>query len=398
MASARASLELVGGAHARRWSEPARAAAQLAAGGVDVVAAGRCGCRRHVGRAQALLERADALGRRALRTAGPLNGFQGMRFTLAGMPRSRRGRRSASASLSLTPGEQHVLERDAAAVRQREAPRGVQQRRDRPLLLIGMIASRTSSVVAFSEIARLGAGLQRAQLLDGRDQARRRHRDPPRREARAPRVLEQRQRARDVVEVVQRLAHPHEHEVGGPAARERGRAVDLLDDLAGAEVAPEARASRSRRTAQSIAQPTCDEMHSVSLSRGVLVGDQHRLDGAAVVRAERAACACRRGPSGRTSCASGVSGWSRSSAARSARRDVGHRVERRRALAVQPAEDLLGAVLGRARRRHPGGQLVGQQRAQIALRGGLEGGQGGRRRSRREGYITLRRPRAGAAV
>ena len=59
---------------------------------------------------------------------------------------------------------------------------------------------------------------------------------------------QQRERARDVVEVVQRLAHPHEHQVGRPAARQRGGPVDLRDDLAGAAGGARSRASRSRRS------------------------------------------------------------------------------------------------------------------------------------------------------
>ena len=77
------------------------------------------------------------------------------------------------------------------------------------------------------------------------------------------------------------------------------------------------------------------------------------------------------------------------SASRIGRGDVGHRLQRLDALAVQPAEDLLGAIAGRARGRGPAGQLVRQQRAQIARcrergrrpkRGqGVGGGHGGGR-------------------
>src|SRR5205814_10394378 len=80
---------------------------------------------------------------------------------------------------------------------------------------------------------------ERGELLDPGDEPGGGDGDPPRRKSGAPGVLEQLECPREVVEVVQRLAHPHEDQVGGPAARERGGAVDLLDDLVGAEVAAE---------------------------------------------------------------------------------------------------------------------------------------------------------------
>ena len=89
--------------------------------------------------------------------SGPSNPFQGIRFTLDGIPRSRPGRRSASASLSFTPPSMtysNVTRRPCESGNRRAASSSaaIGQR-----LLIGMIRSRTSSVVAFSEMARLGA-------------------------------------------------------------------------------------------------------------------------------------------------------------------------------------------------------------------------------------------------
>ena len=81
-----------------------------------------------------------------------------MRFTFVGIPRSRRGRRSASASLSFTPASStysKVMRRPCASgnLRAASSSTAMGQRR-----FTGMIRSRTSSVVAFSEMARFGAG------------------------------------------------------------------------------------------------------------------------------------------------------------------------------------------------------------------------------------------------
>ena len=67
------------------------------------------------------------------------------------------------------------------------------------------------------------------------------------------RVVERGDRGEHPVEVEQRLAHAHEHDVGEPLAlggeAARGMA-DLVDDLGGLEVAPEAQlAGRAERAA-----------------------------------------------------------------------------------------------------------------------------------------------------
>jgi len=87
-----------------------------------------------------------------------------MRFTLEGMSRSSRTSRSASASLSLTPASStysNVTRRpcDSGKRRAASSSAAIGQRR-----LMGMIWSRTSSVVAFSEMARFGAGEMAASL------------------------------------------------------------------------------------------------------------------------------------------------------------------------------------------------------------------------------------------
>ena len=229
--------------------------------------------------------------------SGPLNGFQGMRFTFAGMPRSRRGRRSASASLSLTPASStysKVTRRPCDSGNRRAASSSAAIGH---FLLIGMI--RVADLVGgrVQRDREVGRRLQRAELVDAGHQAGRRHRQPARREARAPRVLEQRERARDVVEVVQRLAHPHEHQVGGAAARQRGRLVDLRRRSRRRPGGARSRASRSRRTgSRSRSRP------ATRCTGSACCGRRPRRESAPLRwRGRRAcgtaACACRRAPS-----------------------------------------------------------------------------------------------------
>ena len=75
----------------------------------------------------------------------------------------------------------------------------------------------------------------------------------PRAEPEPPRVVERLDRGQHAVEVEQRLAHAHEHDVRQPLAV-RGQpargVADLVDDLGRLEVAPEAElAGRAERAA-----------------------------------------------------------------------------------------------------------------------------------------------------
>jgi hypothetical protein len=94
-------------------------------------------------------------------------------------------------------------------------------------------------------------------------------------------VIRRRHRDHPVV-VGQRLAHPHEHDVGQPVPvlvpqRRRGRA-DLLQDLGGRQVAGQpALAGRAERAGHAAAGLRGDA-HGVALR----VAHQHRLDGGAV--------------------------------------------------------------------------------------------------------------------
>ena len=245
---------------------------------------------------------------------------------------------------------------------------------------------------------------------DGRDG------DPPRREGGAPGVLQQAERARDAVEVVHRLAHAHEDQVRGAAAGDLGRAVDLLDDLARREVAGEAqRRRRAERRSRARSRPATTRTGSACRAAGgragapavgvgrrirrrrrrrrqrwrrdasrahraarvkierldaVLVGDQHRLDGAAVAGAEAQLARAVGAPPG----------WCRPRAGAAARRRPARRASARgtfdiastdsttaRASAVQPAEDLLAAVGRLAGRAHPLGELGGREGAQVQV-------------------------------
>ena len=183
-----ACVELVGGAHARgrrsgtssraaSWPQAASMSSPRGDADVDgdarrrAGAPGTSGCARRTG----------------ARTSGPRNGFQGMRFTLAGMPRSSRGRRSASASLSLTPASSTYSNVTRRPCDEREPARGVEQRGDRPLLVDRHDPRRAPR--RWWRSAR-SPGWARASSAPSFSiaghQARRRHGDPPRREARRP--------------------------------------------------------------------------------------------------------------------------------------------------------------------------------------------------------------------
>ena len=198
-------------------------------------------------------------------------------------------------------------------------------------------------------------------------------------------MLQELQRARHAVEVVHRLAHAHEDQVGGAAAGDAGGAVDLLDDLAGREVAAEAqggggaepavqRAADLRRDTegQLVAQQAPDgdaagdgggvpgwdaaALHHVD---AVLVGDEHRLDGAAFVGAEAELARAVAGLLKR------VEGQRREGRFCRQRlhqlgRNVGDGVQRLDAVAVQPAEELLRAI-GRLPGRADAGRKLGHR-------------------------------------
>ena len=94
---------------------------------------------------------------------------------------------------------------------------------------------------------------ERGQATDAGHDARRRHGDVAGTQPEPVPVVERLDGGQDPVEVEQRLAHPHEHDVGQPLAvrdeAARGE-TDLVDDLGDLEVAPEPEfAGRAERAA-----------------------------------------------------------------------------------------------------------------------------------------------------
>jgi hypothetical protein len=80
------------------------------------------------------------------------------------------------------------------------------------------------------------------EAADAGDHARGRYRDVAGAEPEPTRVVQGLDRGQHPIEVEQRLAHPHEHDIGQPPAidREAARgAADLVDDLRNGQIAPE---------------------------------------------------------------------------------------------------------------------------------------------------------------
>ena len=155
-----------------------------------------------------------------------------MRLTLVGIPRSRRGSRSASASLSLTPASStysNVTRRpcDSGKRRAASSSAAIGHRR-----FTGIRRSRTSSVVALSEIARLGAGISWPSF------------SMPRTMPTVDTVIRRGENAapQGCCSSASARATPSKLCIGSPMPMNtrfvgrrpamRGRAVDLLDDLA----------------------------------------------------------------------------------------------------------------------------------------------------------------------
>ena len=118
---------------------------------------GASGCRPRRRRRGGAPGRSGCARRRGARTRGPRTRSRESGSPWTGSPAAGRGRRSASASLSLTPPSMtysNVTRRPWESGNRRAASSSAAMGQR---LLIGMIRSRTSSVVALSEMARLGA-------------------------------------------------------------------------------------------------------------------------------------------------------------------------------------------------------------------------------------------------
>ena len=152
--------------------------------------------------------------------------------------------------------------------------------------------------------------------------------------------------------VGERLAHPHEHDVGDPArpaghlaAGQRPRRRHHLRRRSRRWTGcGSARPGRSRRTGSAIPQPACEDTH---IGDPVRVAHQHRLDAAR--RRTPATGSCGSSPGRRLSSRSAVSSRG-SSAAASASRSRGGQVGHLRRIVGQPGEIVPGQLVGPERR------------------------------------------------
>ena len=180
-------------------------------------------------------------------------GFIGIRLTCARSPR----RRFASA-VGVEVRVVHAVDhRDLVADRAGPVSLRVVARRGHDL------GHRPAPVEGHEHVAQRVAGRvdadrerelrpERGQPADAGHHARRRHRDVPRAEVQPARVVQRGHGLEHAIEVEQRLAHAHEHDVREPRAvlapQPPDRAPDLVEDLGRRRGRARSRARRSRRT------------------------------------------------------------------------------------------------------------------------------------------------------
>src|SRR5438445_3242576 len=214
---------------------------ELSASGLDVLPAALADRRADAVRAQDRLE-ADDAGARARGESGAGELVERDQVHLDAEPVQQADEAAGVGVGIVLAGEEHVLEGDALAARQRELAAGPQERRQREAAVDGHQA------VAL----RVGRGAPRTGEVDARlgDEARdggrdtdRRDGDPPRRDGVAPLGAQDLEGGLHRSVVGERLAHAHEDDVG---ERGRGRELDpgphLPDDLGGPQVADETHA------------------------------------------------------------------------------------------------------------------------------------------------------------
>ena len=139
----------------------------------------------------------------------------GIRLTLWRRRRSpsQAARRSASSSVSLIPGEEHVLEEEALVALELPGVERLAQPGEVPGAVDRHGGGARGVGGGVQGDGELRPGIHPRQPLDAGDEPGGAHRDAPGREEPALRAAEDGDGAVDVVEVVERLAHPHEDEV-----------------------------------------------------------------------------------------------------------------------------------------------------------------------------------------
>ena len=194
------------------------------------------------------------------------------------------------------------------------------------------------------------ARIRRRQSIDARWQADRRDGDSPLRDAEALRVLSLGQRRQQPIEVRQRLAHPHHHNVAEPLVgrQQRREPQQLLDDLAGGQVSDHA----VDPTGAEDATHRAAHLRADADGAAVAVAEQHALNPLAIGELEEEFLRAVVSPlvhsdGGRPDPEVGVE------VSPQIARQIGHVGERRRPAAVQPPADRRGPPGGLASLTQP---------------------------------------------
>ena len=194
--------------------------------------------------------------------------------------------------------DHHVLEAHPAAGALREALPGVDDAGDRPLAVDGhqLVAQLVGGGMQADRQVHLGQLVDHA--VDPRYDTGGADRDAARPDAEPLRVVEEAHRVEHPIRVVERLAHPHEDDVVGRAAvagpprrpqRVPRRPVPvqhLVDDLAGAQLAGEARLAGGAEGAADRAPGLRGDADGGALPHLAArrIAHQHRLDALTVVQ------------------------------------------------------------------------------------------------------------------
>ena len=217
-------------------------------------------------------------------------GFIGMRLTWQRSPRRSSGHRLGVGISVVDPRDQGDLVADPPArhpgvlagrrhhLLHRPAP--VERDQDVP--------ERIACRVQADGERELGA--KRGQAADAGHHAGRGDGDVPGAQAEAVRIVQGIHRSQDVIEVEQRLPHPHEHDVGQPlpaCGQAPGGRADLVHDLRRLEVAPEAQLTGGTERAAHRAACLAGDAHRVPLPMALArrVMHQDRLDPGAISQA-----------------------------------------------------------------------------------------------------------------
>jgi hypothetical protein len=182
------------------------------------------------------------------------------------------------------------------------------------------------------------------------------------------------QRARHLVEVVQRLAHAHEDDIRRFLPVALHRPVELLHHLASAQVAAETEGRGGAEGAAPGAADLAGNAQGQLAALLLVVGDEHGFDRAVVVGAEAELARAVRGYHRPVESQRHERRIGEKRVAQGARHRRGcmgnaHATHAARARAVQPAEELLSAERQLTRARHALAKFRDGERSEIQARG-----------------------------